>query len=88
MDLVPLQRLLLTRFTNLPAMQETRVQSLDWEDPLEKGMVTHSSILAWKIPWTKEPGGLQSIESERVRNDSNHLDAGIHFLGLRSWNQW
>ena len=69
MDLVPLQRLLLTRFTNLPAMQETRVQSLGWEDPLEKGMVTHSSILAWKIPWTKEPGGLQSIVSQRVGHD-------------------
>ena len=66
MDLVPLQRLLLTRFTNLPAMQETRVQSLDWEDPLEKGMVTHSSILAWKIPWTKEPGGLQSMGLENL----------------------
>jgi len=43
---------------NLPAMQETRVQSLGWEDPLEKGMATHSSILAWRIPWTGEPGGL------------------------------
>ena len=46
---------------NLPAMQETWVRSLDWEDPLEKGMATHSSILAWRIPWTEEPGGLQSI---------------------------
>ena len=47
---------------NLPATQEeTRVQSLGREDPLEKGMVTHSSILAWKIPWTEEPGGPQSI---------------------------
>ena len=44
---------------NLPAMQETHVQSLDGEDPLEKGMATHSNILAWRIPWTKEPGGLQ-----------------------------
>ena len=69
MDLVPLQRLLLTRFTNLPAMQETRVQSLGWEDPREKGMVTDSSILAWKIPWTKEPGRLQSMGSQRVRYD-------------------
>ena len=43
--------------TNLPAMQETQIQSLSWEDPLEKGMATHSSILAWKIPWTEEPGG-------------------------------
>ena len=45
---------------NLPAMQETRVRSLGWEDPLEMGMATHSSILAWRIPWTEEPGGLQS----------------------------
>jgi len=43
---------------NLPAMQETQVQSLGWEDLLEKGMATHSSILAWRIPWTEEPGGL------------------------------
>ena len=47
--------------TNLPAMQETRVQSLGPEDPLEKGMATHSSILAWRIPWTEEPGELQSM---------------------------
>ena len=46
---------------NPPAMQETQVQSLSQEDPLEKEMATHSSILAWKIPWTEEPGGLQSI---------------------------
>ena len=43
---------------NLPAMQKTRVQSLGWEDPLEKEIATHSSILAWRIPWTEEPGGL------------------------------
>ena len=52
---------------NLPAMQETHVQSLDGEDPLEKGMTTHSSTLAWEILWTEEPGGLQSIGSQRVR---------------------
>ena len=46
---------------NLPAMQETRVRSLDWEDPVEKGMATHSSILAWRIPWTEEPGRLQPM---------------------------
>ena len=46
---------------NLPAMQETRVQSLGWEDPPEKGMATPSSILAWRIPWTEEPGGLQTM---------------------------
>ena len=45
------------------------VQSLDWEDLLEKEMATHSSILAWKIPWTEEPGGLQSVGSQRVRHD-------------------
>ena len=49
---------------NLPAMQETRVQSLGWEYPLEKGMATHSSILAWSIPYTEEPGGLQSMQSQ------------------------
>ena len=46
---------------NLPAMQETWVQSLGWEDPLEKGMPAHSSILVWRIPWTEKPGGLQSM---------------------------
>ena len=50
----------------LPAMQETQVQSLGWEDPLEKDMATHSSTLAWKTPWTEEPGELQSIGSQRV----------------------
>ena len=54
---------------NLPAMQETRVQSLSQEDPLEKGMATHSSVLAWRIPWTEEPGGLQSMWLQRVRHD-------------------
>ena len=54
---------------NLPAVQETQVRSLCWEDPLEKEMVTHSSILAWKISWTEEPGGLQSIGSQRVGHD-------------------
>ena len=51
---------------NLPAMQETWVQFLGWEDPLEKGMATHASILAWRIPWTEEPDGLQSMGSQRV----------------------
>ena len=54
---------------NLPAVQETRVQSLDWEDPLEKEMAPHPSILAWKISWTEEPGGLQSMGSQRVGQD-------------------
>ena len=54
---------------NLPTMQETWVQSLGWEDALEKGKATHSSILAWRIPWTEEPDGLQSMGSQRVRHD-------------------
>ena len=54
---------------NPPAMQETQVRSLGWEDPLEKGTATHSSILAWRIPWTEEPGGLQSIGSQGVGHD-------------------
>ena len=54
---------------NLPIVQETRVQSLAREDPLEKGMATHSSILAWRIPWTEEPGRLQSMESQRAGHD-------------------
>ena len=53
---------------NPPAIWETWVRSLDWEDPLEEGMATHSSILAWEIPWTEEPGRLQSIGSQRVRH--------------------
>ena len=52
---------------NLPVMQETWVQSLGQEDPLEKGMATHSSILAWRSPWTEKPGGLQSMGSQRFR---------------------
>ena len=51
---------------NLPGMQEIPVQSLTWADPLEEEMETHSSILAWKIPWTAEPGGLLSMRSQRV----------------------
>ena len=54
---------------NPPAMQETRDHSLGWEDALEKRMATHFSILAWRIPWTEEPGGLQSMGSQRVRHD-------------------
>ena len=54
---------------NLPAIQETQVQFLDWEDHLEKGMATHSSILAWKIPWTEKPGGLlKSMGLQSVRH--------------------
>ena len=54
---------------NPPAMWETQVRSLDWEDPLEKGMASHSSILAWRIPWTEELGELQSMGLQRVGHD-------------------
>ena len=54
---------------NLPAVQETRVRSLGWEDPLEKEMASHSSILAWKLSWTEESDGLQSMGSQRVGHD-------------------
>ena len=70
---------------NPTAMQETQVRSLGWEDPLEKGMATHSSILAWRIPWTDTAGGLQSMGSQRVRQDwatstfSSHLLSSIQF---------
>ena len=61
---------------NLPEMWETWVISLGWEDPLEKGMATYSSMLAWRIPWTEEPGGLQSMGSQRVRYD---WASSLHF---------
>ena len=70
---------------HLSVMRETRVRSLGWEDPLEKEMATHSRIHAWKVPWTEEPGGLQSMGSQRVRHDwvtslftSNKLTAVMH----------
>ena len=56
---------------NLPMMRETRLPSLGWEDALEKGIATHSSILVWKIPWTEEPGGLESMGLQRVH--STHM---------------
>ena len=57
---IPRDSLVAQAVKNLPAMQETWIQSLGWEDPLEKGMATHSSILAWRLPWTEKPGGLYS----------------------------
>ena len=54
---------------NLPAMQETRIQYLSWEDPLDKGIAIHSSILAWRIPWTEKTGELQSMGLQRVRRN-------------------
>ena len=64
---------------NMPAMQEVQemwVQSLSWEDPLERGVAIHSSILAWKIPWAEAPGGVQSVESQRV-----FVTFTLHFHG-------
>ena len=71
-----------------PARWETWVQSLGWEDPLEKGTATHSSILAWKIPWTQGPGGLQSMGSQRVVHDLatftyNHIYIHIYIHTYR-----
>ena len=69
---------------NLPAVQETQVQSLSWEDPLEKGMTTCSSILAWRIPWTEEPGALQfmgckeSAITERLMHTHTKRDEHFH----------
>ena len=64
-----LSSLIAQSIKNMPAMQETRVQFLGREDPLEKEMATHSSILDWRAPWTEEPGGLQSMGSQRVGHD-------------------
>ena len=65
---------------NPPAKRETWVQSLGWEDPLEEGMATHFSILAWRIPRTEEPGGLQSMGSHRVRQDWQTKNNTAHNL--------
>ena len=69
------------RVKRLPTMQETWVRSLGWEDPLEKEMATHSSILAWKIPWTEKPGRLQSMGSQRVGQD---WATSLHFRVQRA----
>ena len=72
---------------HLSAMQETQIWSLGWEDSLEKEMATHSSILAWRIPWTEEPGRLQSIGLKRVRHDwvTNYM---YHFTPTLQWNEY
>ena len=71
------------RLNRLSPMQETRVRSLSREDPLEKEMVTHSSILAWRIPWTEKPGRLQSTESQRVGHDwATSLHLHTFYLGI------
>ena len=70
------------RLKHLPGRQETRVGSLGREEPLEKEMATHSSILAWKIPWREEPGRLQSMESRRVRHLLSNFTFTFHFHAL------
>ena len=67
--LISLRDFLAQTIKNRPVMQETWVRSLSWEDPLEEGLTTYSSILAWRIPWTEELGGLQSMGSQRVGHD-------------------
>ena len=69
---------------NLPAMQETWLQFLDQEDPLEKGMATHFSILAWKIPWTEAPGGLQSMGLQKKSNRTEQLTLSLPFSLVRT----
>ena len=71
---------------NPPAMQETQVQSLGQKDPLEKEMATHSSILAWRIPWTENHGGLQTIRSQRVRYErvTNTFTFSLYFIPKHS----
>ena len=87
---LPQNSLVAQTVKNPPAVQETWAQSLSWEDPLEKGMATHSSILAWRTPWTEEPGGLQSMGSQRVGHDeaAEHTcaSARIQRTGSRIWS--
>ena len=79
---------------NPPAMLDTWVWSLGWEDPLEAGMTTHSNILAWRIPWTEQPGGLQSTGSQTVRHNWSDFECTIFwisskvFLSSISWILW
>ena len=80
------------RIKHLHAMQETQVQSLGWEDPLEKEIAAHSSILAWRIPWREEPGGLQSTGLQRVGHDWARVGwferIGLNHVYYHMWNRW
>ena len=69
LDMIDGASLVAQRLKCLPGMRETQVRSLGWEGPLEKEMAIHSSTIAWKIPWTEEPGGLQTTGSQRVGHD-------------------
>ena len=71
---------------NLPAKQETQFQSLDWEDPLEKKMTTHSSIPEWEIPWTEKPGGVQSTRSQRVGHNQSNTYTHTHTYNIHPWS--
>ena len=76
---------------NLPAMQETRVRSLCQEDPLEKGMAIHSSILAQRIPWTEKPGGLQSMGSQKVGHNwasNTHINISVSRKVSKEYTKW
>ena len=74
---------------NLPAIQETWVRSLGQEDPLEKGIATHSSILAWRIPWTEEPGRLQSMGSQKESDTTERLNnLPRECQGISKWISW
>ena len=82
------QRLVAQMVKNLSSMQETWVRSLDWDNPLENGMATHSSILAWRIPWAKEPGGLQSMGSQSQTQQSDqhiHTHLLLYSAVSRGW---
>ena len=73
---------------NLPAMQETQVRSLDWEDPLEKGMAIHSNIVPWRIPWTKEPGRLQSLGSHDWATNTHFHSWFMMFCQFQVYSKW
>ena len=73
---------------NPSAMQETLVRSLDWEDPLEKGTVTHSSILAWRVPWTEEPGGLESMGLQKVADTTAQVKTDQRYCMLIMLNKF
>ena len=73
---------------NPSAMQETLVRSLDWEDPLEKGMVTHSSILAWRVPWTEEPGGLEFMGLQKVADMTAQVKTDQRYCMLIMLNKF
>ena len=79
-------QIILKILKNLPAMRETWVWSVGWEDPLEEGMTTHSSVLAWRIPWTEEPGGLQSMGSQRLRYDWAKKHTYTHHIRVDHWS--